>query len=347
MQRKFYLDLAAKGLRMPIGADLILHEQPDPHACRLNGECLGKVIVETAKRFRTPLAFPLMDLRIEKEWLLSEFGVPAEEIDTYHFHNGLTQAEVEKTRAMLNSAPTPSMKASVDAIEYVTKTGDLVPMGMCIGPFSMMTKLIDDPITAIFMAGIDPTDKDAISVFSALEISTLIICRWIEMQILAGAKAVCICEPAYNTVYISPNQFKANPQILHDLVIRYHLQIKELLNKHDVDMVFHDCGVLCDEIITSVNELDPAILSLGSPSDLATAAKLTQPQTVLFGNLPSKKFYSDNEMTEQDVREQSKALLKEMHATGHPFILATECDVLCVSGCEHTIMKKVMAMLDA
>ncbi len=347
MQREYYLNLAAEGLRMPIGADLILHEKSDPQACRLNGEWLGEILVETARKFRTPLAFPLMDLRIEKEWLLREFGIAQERIDTYHFQDGLTQADVEKVRNMLNSEPTSAMKASLTAISHVAHTDNLVPVGMCIGPFSLMTKLIDDPITAVFLASLDATEKEAVSVFSALELGTLLICKWIELQIAAGAKAICVCEPAYNTVYISPNQFKANPQLLDDLVIRYNNRMRDVMRKHDVDLIFHDCGALTEEIIASCNKLDPAILSLGSPSDMTLAAKFTQPQTVLFGNLPSKKFYSDNEMTQEQVRQQSRLLIKQMATAGHPFILATECDVLSVPGCEQTIMKKVMAMLDA
>ena len=30
MDREFYLGLARMGLRMPIGADLVLHERPNP-----------------------------------------------------------------------------------------------------------------------------------------------------------------------------------------------------------------------------------------------------------------------------------------------------------------------------
>jgi hypothetical protein len=32
VDRQFYLDLARAGLRMPIGVDLVLHEQPKPEA---------------------------------------------------------------------------------------------------------------------------------------------------------------------------------------------------------------------------------------------------------------------------------------------------------------------------
>ncbi len=61
MDREFYLGLAARGLRMPIGTDLVLHEEADPDAIRVHGQRLGAVVVETARRFSTPLAVPLME----------------------------------------------------------------------------------------------------------------------------------------------------------------------------------------------------------------------------------------------------------------------------------------------
>ena len=57
--------LAARGLRTPIGTDLVLHERPDPEAVRLDGRRLAGVVREAAERYRTTLAIPLMDLRLE------------------------------------------------------------------------------------------------------------------------------------------------------------------------------------------------------------------------------------------------------------------------------------------
>jgi hypothetical protein len=36
-----------------------------------------------------------------------------------------------------------------------------------------------------------------------------------------------------------------------------------------------------------------------------------------------------------------------MTASGHPFIIGSECDVLCAPGYEQIIMKKVQAFRDA
>lgn len=70
---------------MPIGADLVLHEEPNPEAIMLDAERLGRVVEKAARRYRTPLAFPLMDLLLEKSDLLEFVGVPESEIDLFHF----------------------------------------------------------------------------------------------------------------------------------------------------------------------------------------------------------------------------------------------------------------------
>lgn len=51
---------------MPIGADLVLQEESSPEEVLLDGERLGQVVEKAARRYRTPLAFPLMDLGLEK-----------------------------------------------------------------------------------------------------------------------------------------------------------------------------------------------------------------------------------------------------------------------------------------
>ena len=118
---------------MPIGTDLILGEKPDRAAIKLDGLRLGKVMEESARRWQTPLAFPLMDLTVEKEWLLAGLGVAAQEIPTWHF-----SGDVPET---LHDAPiTPRLKANSEAIHYIATETDLFPCGMSIGPFSLMTK---------------------------------------------------------------------------------------------------------------------------------------------------------------------------------------------------------------
>ena len=53
MSRQDYLRLAERGLKMPIGVDLVLRERPDAEELLLNGKSLGEVVVAAAKRYRT------------------------------------------------------------------------------------------------------------------------------------------------------------------------------------------------------------------------------------------------------------------------------------------------------
>ena len=347
MDRSYYLDLAAAGLRMPIGTDLVLHRQPDPVSARLDGDALGAVMVESAERYRTPLAFPLMDLTLEKEWLLTGLGVPAAEAAAYHFASGPGAAELDALDGILNGPQTACMRASLGALDYVRSQTELVPVGMCIGPFSLMTKLLADPITAVYLISVDPDEPTAQAASTAMEVATRLIIAWVGLQAEAGAKAICICEPACSTAFISPHQIAAHDGLLDTLVLSYHRRIKQALEAADMDLILHDCGELTPEIVTSFQELDPAVLSLGSPSDLPSAAPLVPDRTVLFGNLPSKTFYSDSLMTVEQVKVATQELIARMDAIGHPYIIGSECDVLSVKGCEDLIMAKVMAMLEA
>ncbi len=56
MDRQYYLDLAASGLKMPIGTHLVLHEHADHAIIPDDGRRLGGVIEEAARRFRCPMA---------------------------------------------------------------------------------------------------------------------------------------------------------------------------------------------------------------------------------------------------------------------------------------------------
>jgi hypothetical protein len=57
--------------------------------------------------------------------------------------------------------------------------------------------------------------------------------------------------------------------------------------------------------------------------------------------------WSTNVSQPEKVRQLSAALTRQMRATGHPFILGSECDILSVPGSEQTIKAKVEAFLPA
>ena len=340
MERQFYLDLAASGMSMPIGTHLVLHEHNDHAAIVQDGQRLGRVVAESARRFRMPLAFPLMDLKLEKEALLLARGVPASAVDAYHF------AEIPESNGEFRL--TKNMAAVCGAIRYIATETDLIPVGMGIGPFSLMTKLISDPIAPVFMAGTGMTGEDEPEVALVerlLELGFATIQKYLDAQIEAGAKAIILCEPAANKVYFSPNQLAESYEVFDRYVMRFNLALREQLRSRGVDLIFHDCGELLDGMVQRFAALDPAMISLGSSRLLWEDAALLPKSTVLYGNLPTKQFYSDELCSVARVRQLSDTLHQRMRATGHPFILGSECDILSVPGSEQTIQAKVEAFL--
>jgi uroporphyrinogen-III decarboxylase len=339
VSRQTYLDLAAAGHRAPIGTHLVLHTRADAQAILLDGTRLGGIAVETCDRFRTPLAIPVMDLTLEKAAMLGALGVPSEEVDGFHFDQ--PPGDPGEFKA------TPRMRATCEAIAHVASKRSLVPVGMGIGPFSLMTKLLKDPITPVFLAGSGMTAEDEPEVAvveGCLEAGLQVILAYLTAQADAGAKAIIVCEPAANLVYFSPNQLAESFEIFDRYVMAPMRRIKSLLDSKGVDMIFHDCGELTNEMVSRFATLDPVMMSLGCSRQLWEDAALVPKSTVLYGNLPTKKFYSP-QLTVADVESLSLELLEKMRTTGHPFILGSECDVLSVPGSEQEILAKVNAFM--
>jgi uroporphyrinogen decarboxylase len=348
VDRQVYISLAKSGLRMPVGTDLVLHEKRDPDAILRDGQALGRVVEETARRYGTPLAFGHMDLTLEKTVLLEMLDIPPNQIPLYHFPGCPSDEIFEKVTRRLTAPLNRRLQAHVESVGYIAHHTDLIPVGMGIGPFSLMTKLLSEPITPIYLAGSGLTaddDPDVKTVEAALELSLSIVLRSFSAQIAAGAKAVFVAEPAANVVYISPRQIESGSNIFDRYVGQFNRRLKELLDKNGVDLIFHCCGELTDYMVRQFTALGPVILSLGSSRKLWEDAGLVPEDIVLYGNLPSKHFYSDDLITRQEVEQRTCELLRRMRETGHPFILGSECDVLNVPGYEGTIREKVEAFV--
>lgn len=351
MNSGFYLDLARQGVRMPIGVDLVLREQPDPETILLDAEKLGRIVECAARRYRTPLAFPLMDLRLEKADLLSSLGIAERDADRFQFRETPPAEQVDQVLAARQSPFSARIAANQGAIKYVATRTDLFPVGMVIGPFSLMTKLLPDPIAPVAMAGAGVTgddDPEVRTVERCLAIALATVLRSAEAQIQAGARAMIVCEPAANIVYLSPRQMRGGNDILERFVLKPNRQLRNLLGANGVDLIFHDCGeLLTDMVRRFATELQPAILSLGSSRKLWEDAAVVSRDIVLFGNLPTKTFYSDAVMPVAEVVRRTIELRGNMSRCGHPHILGSECDVLHVDETGDVIRKKVQAMLSA
>jgi uroporphyrinogen-III decarboxylase len=347
LDRQFVLDLAASHQRMPIGTDLVLREKPDQDQIVLDGEALGAVVAEAAQRYKTPLAIPLMDLTIEKSQMLSCLGVPAAARDTHHLGACPTEADKLAVDAGFGKPLTPRLAANVGAVRYVAEKTDLVPCGMCIGPFSLMVKLLDDPISAVYVAGTGATgdeEPDVRTVEETLDLCVRVITGSIRAQAAAGAKMIVVAEPAANLVYISPKQLARGSDVFERLVMRFDREVVATIRGLGMLLFFHCCGELTDDMVRAFASLDPDILSLGSSRKLWEDAALVPKTTVLFGNLPTKRFYADD-LTIEDVEALAGETCRRMRDAGHPHILGSECDVLSVPERHAVITAKVAAFM--
>jgi len=350
MARDFYLKLGRSGLRFPIGTDLVLAEEPEPESVRTDGAALGRVVERAARRYGSPLAIPLMDLRLEKADLVRNLDVGESELEQFHFAEPPDLEAVERLRRRQDAPFAPANRAHQEAIRYIAGHTDLVPVGMTIGPFSLMTKLIDDPIAAVALAGTGLTGEEEPAVRlaeRALELAEITVARSVAAQIGAGARAIIVCEPAANAVYLSPKQIASGSDIFERFVLAPNLRRKRQMEEAGVDLIFHDCGELTDAMVEAFGQrLHPVMLSLGSSRRLWEDAARVPRDVVLYGNLPTKSFYSDARMPAEEVKRLTCELLERMGTVGHPFILGSECDVLSVPEAHETIRRKVEIMLN-
>lgn len=348
VNRQYFLDLSRRDIRVPIGVDMILHRHPDAEAILDDGERMGPLLVEAARFHRSPIAMPHMDLMLEKDHLLALIGIPAGERAAYHFQECPDDATLARFRARIDGSLSPRMEARNAAIRHVAARSDCLPMGISIGPFSLMTKLLSDPITPIFLAGSGLAAAEAAevkAVETCLDMALAVVLRVIASQLDAGAKAIIVAEPAANTVFLSPRQMEAGADIYDRYVIAPNARMRQLVGDRGAALIFHNCGDLTPGMIRKLNTLHPEVFSFGSPVKLWEAADLVSKDTVLYGNLPSKRFLSDALITVEQLQEMARDLVARMRAKNHPFMLGTECDVLCVHEARDIIARKVEAFM--
>jgi uroporphyrinogen-III decarboxylase len=332
---------------MPIGTDLVLHEHEDVPQLLLDGVRLGQVMTEAARRWETPLALALMDLTLEKELILQRLGVPEAQREQFHLDEGFDRRRLEAVAAA-GGPVTPRMQANLAALRHVKNTTSLAPVGMAIGPFSLATKLLADPITPVYLSGSGARadEEPEIGLLEAvLELATDVVLESVAQQAAAGAEAIVIAEPAANIAYFSPNQLAAGADVFERYVTAVNLRIARRIRECQMDLLFHCCGELTEDMVRAFGTLEPAVLSLGSSRRLWHDASIVSDAVVLYGNLPTKRFYSDELMPPSEVQRMTSELIGRMRDAGHPFILGSECDVLSVNGAEQTIRRKVELMM--
>ena len=128
-----------------------------------------------------------------------------------------------------------------------------------------------------------------------------------------------VCEPAASTAFISPRQMKAGSPIFEQLVLTPNRRLGAALEQAGADLIFHACGELTAGMVRDLAvRLGPAVMSLGSSRRLWEDAALVPSSVVLYGNLPSKSFYSDAATPVEEVRRLASGLVRAMRDCGHP-----------------------------
>ena len=125
-----------------------------------------------------------------------------------------------------------------------------------------------------------------------------------------------VCEPAASTAFLSPRMIKRGSSIFERLVLEPNSRLCRILRDAKADLIFHNCGELTREMVRAFAiRLEPAVLSLGASRNLWEDAALVPDSVVLYGNLPSKSFYSDGDMPVEEVRRRCGELVRAMDAT--------------------------------
>jgi len=329
---------------MPLATGFILAEDPDPEEIRRSGLKLADLMQESCQRFETPLAVPIMDLSLEKHALCALLGINKEQEARFHFE---TKPNVSELLAKFDPLLHCYLRANIEAIASLAGADHYIAAGMSIGPFSLMTKLIADPITPVYLAGMGMRDESVIVCDEVLALSMGLVKKYIAAQLDAGAKIIVLAEPAANMVYLSPKQIDEGSNVYKRYILENLLELHSIMKAKGAGLFLHCCGDLSADMLKGLAGLEPLVLSLGSSRVLWEDEEYIASGTIIYGNLPSKKFFSNTELTVEDVYTLSLELLSQMERTRHDFILGTECDLLSVPGCHQVIADKIDAMYRA
>ena len=224
---------------MPLAPSFVFAE----HGTRmrsLDGKLLAELI-ETCERYRTPLAVALMDLTLEKNAICKVMGIPKEEAATFHFE---TKPDAVQILSSFDPLADPYLKASVEAISHIAADKNYIATGMAIGPFSLMTKLLADPITPVYLAGMEVEDE-SVSIFKeVLALIMGVVKKYIEAQLDAGAEIIILCEPAANMVYFSPKQIEEGSDVFERYAMENLRELHSMIQSKGSGLFFHCCGEL-------------------------------------------------------------------------------------------------------
>ena len=96
----------------------------------------------------------------------------------FHFKDMPSDALCARVTKDVDVLVNARIKANCEALSILRSGNEVVPVGMSIGPFSLLIKLVSDPITAVYMAGtgVEAEDDEEVDwLHAALKLSETII----------------------------------------------------------------------------------------------------------------------------------------------------------------------------
>ena len=196
MESTLYMQIAEDGLAMPLATNMVLHEEAseaDIERALSNGEELGRCPCASRPPLWSTSRHSSYGPQARKRTAFAGPWPRTGPAPGFHFKQAPTATEVQAMITALAAPLPPALKAQVDAVRFVVRSApDLVPCAMTIGPFSLMTTLLEDPISAVYLAstGATANDEPAVALLDvALELSMRAVERSLRAQLDGGGEA--------------------------------------------------------------------------------------------------------------------------------------------------------------
>ncbi|MDK2896948.1 MAG: uroporphyrinogen decarboxylase [Candidatus Atribacteria bacterium] len=255
-------------------------------------------------RFRPDAMFFLMDLSVEASALGLPVRFPLDETPSVEHHPVEKVEDLDQFRnidilgdgrVLVYLETLRHMKKAFPCPVGVFTIGPLTLAGLLMGASELALKSILDP--KLFQ--------------EVLQFSHRVILRYMEALYREGADMIMVLEPT--AVIFGPNQFR------NDLS-PYYRQLVGLF--HEAEIILHICGNTTP-LLKEMEDSTVAGLSLDSVVDMAQAAQILKPTTMLIGNVSPIDMLSEK----PEVIYQETFDLLEATKDFPLFVLSTGCDL--------------------
>ncbi|MBK7106517.1 MAG: uroporphyrinogen decarboxylase family protein [Ignavibacteriae bacterium] len=270
-----------------------------------------KVVKANYEKFNPDAIFPLMDLSVEVNALGKEFLFP--ENDSATIVKSEFNFDQLKNLQKINIEYDSRLQSNVETLKLMTKEfpSEIINCAYVTGPYTIAGLLLGADEAAI------STITNSEKLFKICDLAEIVITKYINLLIDAGAKLICILEPS--AVMLSLEQFERySSNYVKRIISKFH--------KSNIDFVYHVCGnsnhlinKMCD---SGVNALSLDSCDVGI--NLTEIAKRIPEEIILIGNInPTGKILNGKV---KEIENEVLFLLNEMKSVPN-FILSTGCDL--------------------